>query len=161
MSHNKYPAMKKGWPSEVEMRMHLCSPNGKTMVTVDVWDQRFLWLGFEESGAKRLEYKNGDKIVIFCVGPGFGIPLRVRWVRERPSNSSKKLGRLVEWDVRWLQPGDRLTCTQIWRREARRAGVALYLGLRRFLALPREICTSVAWLVSHSYEQSAWESARQ
>lgn len=123
--------MKKCWPSYVEMRIRYVRPfsGGQDYV----WTQSFLWFGFEVGCAKRLEYRDGHKIVIYCVEPGgCGVLLPVRWVRERDYLDGNPFRHALERDVlRYKPERDQLTCTQIWTREARRAGVALYLGLRR------------------------------
>jgi len=147
--------MKKGWPSYVEMRMHWVHPfNGGEVCT---WTQRFLWFGFEEGSAKRLEYREGAHVIIYCVEPGWiGVPLSVRWVRTR-----EHFPHAPERNACWPGEPSRLTVTQIWTREARRAGVALYLGMRRLLRLDHSICRRAAWWAAQSYERSEWEAVRE
>jgi len=107
--------------------------------------QNMLWMGFEEGAARRYEFQDTNNISVFCVEPGFGIPLKVRWIRTKAG-----------------QPCERETaiCQQIWTRQARRAGVALYLALRRRLKLDHSLCRVTARWVAGSYMNSGWEPAR-
>ena len=142
-----------GWPSLVEMRVtHVTGPKTITYV------QRFLWMGFEEGGARRYEYQQGDRINIICTEPGFGIPLRARWQRTRYIGGSGK-----EKPCSWFHPREceTVTCTQIWTREACRAGVAVWLGMRHALHLDRSLCRMTARWIALSYERREWETARE
>lgn len=132
----------KGPPSIVEMRILTRGKEPRA--------QRFLWTAYTVGAGKQLEYYDQDNktTVIYCVGPGFGVPLPVRWISEGPMGC-------VQW-----YPGE-TNLQQIWTQQACRAALAVWLAMRRTLKLDTSLCKHVAWMVAVTYEDKVWEAARE